>query len=180
MNENKWFMPLENVVKGRIAENLVNELLRRDGYHVYRFGYETVLQNLTQIEGDILRGNSDIVRQIRSIPDFLCVKSGKPIFIEVKFRSRLHLNLDKNFNEDLDIIKQLDRINQFWKAKVIFVTTEEPYFRISNPPYYDDKLILNYMRIEEDKELEIKIDILSEFNDLVIRYLKETKNNKSR
>ena len=35
-----------NIIKGRIAEALVEELLRACGNNVYRFGYESLLQNL--------------------------------------------------------------------------------------------------------------------------------------
>mgnify|MGYP001617379854 FL=1 len=63
-------MPPENILKGRMAEALVDELLRSSGNIVYRFGYEAVLQNLTQVER-AFDGESEIGRQIRSIPDFL-------------------------------------------------------------------------------------------------------------
>lgn len=43
-------MQPENIVKGRIAEGLIGELLKKCGNKVYRFGYEAVLQNLTQLE----------------------------------------------------------------------------------------------------------------------------------
>lgn len=38
-----------NVVKGRIAETLVEEMLKKSGYIVYRFGYEAILENISQI-----------------------------------------------------------------------------------------------------------------------------------
>ena len=159
----------ENVLKGRAAETLVNEILRQAGWRVYRFGYEAVLQNLTQIEENALRGDSDIVRQIRSIPDFLAVKSNKPVFIEVKFKARVRENLDSNISEDHDLLSQLERINKFWKAKVIFVTPQEPYFRISYPPYCEnDKLHL--LPLDTDNELGVTPEILKDFNALVEKY----------
>lgn len=163
---NSW---VENITKGRIAETLVNEFLRCGGFRVYRFGYEAVLQNLTQIEEDILRGESDIVRQIRSIPDFLVVKD-KPFFVEVKFKSRWKEPLNIDMWEDRDILLQLDRITQFWKAKVIFVTTQLPYFRISYPPYHDGKKIL-WKPLHEDQDFKIPEDAFTEFNYLVKKYL---------
>lgn len=165
-SKNNW---LENITKGRIAETLVNELLRRAGFRVYRFGYEAVLQNLTQIEKNILRGDSDIVRQIRSIPDFLVAKD-KPLFVEVKFKSRWKQTLDKNIWEDEDVLLQLDRIAQFWNAKVIFVTTQLPYFRVSQPPYHNGKTI-SFIPLEDDKDFSIPTDVFVEFHDLVKKYL---------
>lgn len=169
----------ENVLKGRMAEALVNELLRQAGHHVYRFGYEAVLQNLTQIEQKALYGDSDIVRQIRSIPDFLCVKDNKPFFVEVKFRSVWKYQFDKNTKEDRDDIAQLERINQFWKAKVIFVTVVKPYFRILRPPYFDTDLKVTFSSVEDDKDLDITVDILPEFNRLVEKYLISTKGRRN-
>lgn len=43
-------MDSENILKGRIAESLVEELLRECESRVYRFGYESILQNLAQVE----------------------------------------------------------------------------------------------------------------------------------
>lgn len=38
----------ESMLKGRIAEALVEELLRQSGNIVHRFGYEAIVQNLVQ------------------------------------------------------------------------------------------------------------------------------------
>lgn len=68
----------EEVLKGRVAETLVNELLRACGNRVYRFGYETVLQNLTQLEQTFERYTATS-KIIRSIPDLVVVnKKGEP------------------------------------------------------------------------------------------------------
>lgn len=37
----------ENILKGRMAESLTEELLRESGNQVYRLGYESILQNLS-------------------------------------------------------------------------------------------------------------------------------------
>lgn len=79
-------MKPENVLKGRMAESLAEELLKECGNRVYRFGYEAVLQNLTQLEKTFDR-EEEIGQRIRSIPDFIVInKEGKPFFVEVKFR----------------------------------------------------------------------------------------------
>jgi hypothetical protein len=43
-------MDPENILKGQTAESLVSEILREAGNQVYRFGYESTLQNLTQVK----------------------------------------------------------------------------------------------------------------------------------
>lgn len=157
-------MEPENVLKGRMAESLVDQLLRKAEFRVYRFGYEAVLQNLTQTEEKVLGGNDDITLQIRSIPDFLVVKK-QPYFVEVKFRSSGKMDLE---------MKMLERINQFWKAKVIFVTTSKPYFRVLTPPYFDSKKHKPIMKpLDEDEDLKIPKSILPEFEKLVEQYFKK-------
>ena len=60
----------ESILKGRMAESLVEELLKQCGNKVYRFGYEAVLQNLTQLEKAFDR-ESEVGQRIKSIPDFM-------------------------------------------------------------------------------------------------------------
>jgi hypothetical protein len=48
-------MDPENVIKGRIAEAIIEELLRTSGNRVYRFGYESILQNLVQHDSNFDR-----------------------------------------------------------------------------------------------------------------------------
>jgi hypothetical protein len=47
MNQNNF---AEGMLKGRMAETLFEELMRRSGNIVYRFGYEAIVQNLVQLE----------------------------------------------------------------------------------------------------------------------------------
>ena len=49
MNQNNNFHP-EHMLKGRMAESMVEELLKKSDNVVYRFGYEAIIQNLTQIK----------------------------------------------------------------------------------------------------------------------------------
>ena len=82
----------EGLLKGRIAESLFEELLKKSGNKVYRFGYEAILQNLTQIQKNF-DVESETGCRIRAIPDFVVVNNdGVTDFIEVKFRwnGKLH------------------------------------------------------------------------------------------
>jgi hypothetical protein len=157
-------MDSENILKARIAESLVEELLRESESRVYRFGYESILQNLTQVEKVFDRYN-EVGEQIRSIPDFLVVnKEGKPFFIEVKFR--WHPEWHKNDRQ------KLERIDKFWKAKIVFVNCLElPYFRICPPPYFDKNNKPIFLSIEEDKDLLIEKEVLKKFDALVEKHL---------
>ncbi len=157
-------MEPENVLKGRMAESLVDELLRNSGNRVYRFGYEAVLQNLTQIDPNFDRKDR-IGQQISSIPDFLVLSPlGKPFFVEVKFRSNPAPLHD-------DFVSLLKIIEKFWAAKVILVTPQQPYFRIANPPsYFDDEGRLVFRNLEDDPDLNVTCEGLRKFDSLVQKY----------
>ncbi|MCX7779033.1 MAG: hypothetical protein N2259_02210 [Patescibacteria group bacterium] len=151
----------ENILKGRMAESLVEELLKQCGNKVYRFGYEAVLQNLTQLEDQFDR-KSEVGQRIRSIPDFIVIRQKKIFLVEVKFRGSPTI-----YNEDL---KMLNLIEKFWRAKIIWVTVTKPYFRISVAPYFNKKGELNAMPLEADSDLGIMPEILKQFNELVEKY----------
>ena len=149
-----------NVVKGRIAETLIEEMFKKSGYQVYRFGYEAILQNISQINTD-LKG-SETKDRIRSIPDFIVVSpKGSVQLIEVKYSSDGKLRKDK-------LQKYLD----FWnEARIILVTSEEPHFKIT--------YIRNFMKdgklypLENDKFTTIDSKIIKKFSEIVKEYFKE-------
>jgi hypothetical protein len=123
-------MDPENIIKGRIAEAIIEELLRTSGNRVYRFGYESILQNLVQHDSRFDRhsGNGE---QVRSIPDFVVVNTeGRSFFVEVKFRS------DPVWLLKTPLLKQL---KEYWQAKLILVTITKPYFRIVDPQFLFDQ-----------------------------------------
>lgn len=161
-------MPLEpeNFLKGRIAESLVEELLKNCGNKVYRFGFETVLQNLTQLEKSFNRDN-EVGQRISSIPDFIVInQEGKPFFIEVKFRKDLSLVYRDN-------VERVELIEKFWKAKIIIITLQKPYFRVSSAPYLKQQAEWwewSWMDLKQDKDLNINENILNQFNKLVEKY----------
>lgn len=75
----------ENMIKGRIAEALVEELFLAMGYRVYRYGMENTIPGVMKL----LRGvRSDVADNIKRMPDFVVQdKSGEVFFVEVKFRA---------------------------------------------------------------------------------------------
>lgn len=159
----------ESMLKGRMAETLFEELMRQSGNIVYRFGYEAIVQNLTQLEEKFDR-YSEVGERIRAIPDFIVIdRKGKPDFVEVKFRWKPDVELHK---ESLEI---LEHIKKFWNARIVFVNCwEQPYFRISDPPYFDKnkKLMLKPLIQEEDWKIDKKL--YGEYENLVHRYLTPT------
>ena len=74
----------EGMIKGRIAETLIEELFLSLGYNVYRYGMENTVPGIM----DLLKGvRSDVATNIRRMPDFVIQKEKAVYFIEVKFRT---------------------------------------------------------------------------------------------
>ncbi len=74
------------MIKGRIAETLIQELFLSLGYNVFRFGMENTIPGIM----DLLKGvRSDVALEIRRMPDFVMQnpKSKEVYFVEVKFRA---------------------------------------------------------------------------------------------
>ena len=109
------------MLKGRIAEAIVEEMLKEAGFRVYRFGYESVIQNLTQADVELRKTKTG--RKISNMPDFIIFKDGYANFIEVKFTS----NYPDHESEGCK-----DLAETWSESKILFVCKTEPHFRIAN------------------------------------------------
>jgi hypothetical protein len=75
-----------SMIKGRIAETLMQELFLSLGYNVFRYGMENTIPGIMEL----LKGvRSDVAQEIRRMPDFVVQdpRSKAVYFIEVKFRA---------------------------------------------------------------------------------------------
>lgn len=75
-----------NMIKGRIAETLIQELFLSLGYNVFRYGMENTIPGIMEL----LKGvKSEVATEIRRMPDFVIQNpNNKSVyFIEVKFRA---------------------------------------------------------------------------------------------
>ncbi|MDG6244229.1 MAG: hypothetical protein QCH31_07545 [Methanolobus sp.] len=73
----------ESMIKGRIAETLIEELFLSLDYSVFRYGMENTVPGIM----NLLKGvRSDVATNIRRMPDFVIQKNNHVFFIEVKFR----------------------------------------------------------------------------------------------
>ena len=123
-------MDPQSILKGKIAENLVRELLEKNGLRVYSLGQKKLLEELEQTENSF-SWESKTGKKISSIPDFIVFNNeSKSCFVEVKFRS------DPESLEEVLLLEK-EYIEKYWEAKIIIVTQKEkPYFRIVSPPYF--------------------------------------------
>jgi hypothetical protein len=76
----------QDIIKGRIAEALVEQLFLSLDYKVFRFGMENTIPGAMK---DINSHESEVTKHIRRMPDFVIQdKKGRTYFIEAKFRSK--------------------------------------------------------------------------------------------
>ncbi len=75
----------EGMIKGRIAETLIEELFLSLGYNVFRYGMENTVPAITKLLQDV---KSEVADTIRRMPDFVVQHPIRKdvYFIEVKFR----------------------------------------------------------------------------------------------
>lgn len=74
------------MIKGRIAETLIQELFLSLNYNVFRYGMENTIPGIMEL----LKGvRSDVAQEIRRMPDFVMQnpKTKDVYFVEVKFRA---------------------------------------------------------------------------------------------
>ncbi|MFD2726279.1 hypothetical protein [Hyunsoonleella rubra] len=74
-----------NMIKGRIAETLIQELFLSLGYNVFHYGMEKTIPGIIEL----LKGvKTEVANEIRRMPDFVVQnpKTNEVFFIEVKFR----------------------------------------------------------------------------------------------
>lgn len=85
--ENPW---ISGVIKGRIAETIIEELFRSLGFQVFSYGMENSIPGIK----DLLKGvRGDVSTNIRQMPDFVVFKDNQAHFIEVKYRASGTLKL---------------------------------------------------------------------------------------
>lgn len=76
---------LRKLIKGRIAETIVEELFRQLGFRVFRYGMENTLPGIIPV---LENGNQNPVSIcIRRMPNFVMYKDGQANFVEVKYRA---------------------------------------------------------------------------------------------
>jgi hypothetical protein len=83
----KW---TPSVIKGRIAETIVEQLFISMDFQVFKYGMENSIPGIT----DLLKGvRGDVSKNIRQMPDFVIFKDKEAHFIEVKYRKSGKLSI---------------------------------------------------------------------------------------
>jgi hypothetical protein len=152
----------EGMIKGRIAETLIEELFLSLGYNVFRYGMENTVPGIM----DLLKGvRGDVATNIRRMPDFVVQhpKTNDVFFIEVKFRA----------NEEF---KKNDLPNDYPYENCFFVVVSKKHIKcISYEELMQGKEVSpksqNYLG--RRKEFELDKDVIIDFCDFAIKFFSE-------
>ncbi|MDO8609081.1 MAG: hypothetical protein Q7R95_00900 [bacterium] len=134
-----------NLVKGRIAETLFEQMLRdAGGFTILAFGYESVLPELAHRQHDI--HVEETMEIIRRAPDFAVIDNAthEVFLIEVKYV--MHPKPEW-------VIKDAQKIHDSWKPSYLFLATPKGFFfDKASVIVQNDGIInpLNHPRISND------------------------------
>ena len=149
----------DSKLKGSMAECIVEEMLRKSGYQVYKFGYEMVLQHLKGIK---LKDNY-VRRIITGMPDFIIVdRNNAPNFLEVKYRKDGNLNLSK------DKLRVANLGKDWAESRLMIVSLNKPHFQISRVKEFvkSGKLF----PLENEKFIKVNKEVIKKYGYLVRKY----------
>ena len=87
-----------NILKGRMAEQLIQDLFSRNSYNVFNYGLERIHPFLSQT---IRSDNHTTSKNLRYMPDFVVqsAKTGDLFYLEVKFRANGWFEFDENYKD---------------------------------------------------------------------------------
>ena len=150
-----------NMIKGRIAESLIEQLFLKLNYRVYRYGMENTVPGIMEL----LKGvKSEVSRTIRSMPDLVIQDhKGEAYFIEVKFRA-----------EEQFSIKDLPKDYPFENA--FFIVVSKKHIKcLSYKDLKDGKEITSTSKnyLGNIKEFETNKEIIIEFCDYALKFFKD-------
>ncbi|MFD0963832.1 hypothetical protein [Pseudofulvibacter geojedonensis] len=154
----------ENILKGRIAETITEQLFTSLGYEVYRYGMETqipsIMPKLKEIEPN------EIIYEIRKTPDFIVLhsKSRKIHYLEVKFRKSGEFDYNSIGGEDYPYKNTMFIIFSKNDIKCISYSELKDGYKVS--PETEDYLLENNSEIFTDSH------ILGVFRKLALKYFK--------
>lgn len=151
----------ESMIKGRIAETLIEELFLSLGYNVFRYGMENTVPGIMKL----LRGvRGDVAKNIRRMPDFVIQSPDKEVFfVEVKFRKNEQFSI-KDLPEDYPF------------TNCYFIIVSKKHIKcITYEELKDGKKISpeSHNYLGSRKEFNLKKDVIIDFCNFAIKFFKE-------
>lgn len=155
-SENPW---VSGVIKGRIAETIIEQLFFSLGFQVYKYGMENTIPGITEL----LKGvRGDVSTSIRQMPDFVVFKDQKAHFIEVKYRESGKLTL-----------KDLEKYGPYpFENALIVLVTKKHIKCISVAELKDGKEIKEGDRfyLGSRKEFDTDKDLIIDYCNYAVKY----------
>jgi hypothetical protein len=151
----------KQLVKGRIAETLFEQMLRdAGGFTILAFGYENILPELAHRQHDLQA--EETMEIIRRAPDFAVIdnKTHEVHLIEVKYRN--HYSDEAN-------LKVSQRMLESWKPSYLFMATPEGF-------YFDKviDIVDRGGRMNQFKAFEhITVDLQKKYLNLLNQFIPE-------
>ena len=148
-----------NMIKGRIAETLIQELFLQLKYNVFRYGMENTIPGIM----DLLKGvKSEVAEEIKRMPDFVIQnpRNGEVYFIEVKFRAAEKFSF-----------KDLSK-NYAWENVYIIIVSKKHIKCITYQELKEGKEINPESRnyLGSRKEFDLDKDVIIDFCKFAIQF----------
>ena len=153
----------EGMIKGRIAETLVEELFLSLGYNVFRYGMENTVPAITKLLQDV---KSEVADSIRRMPDFVIQHPVRKevYFIEVKFRK----------SEEFDI-NDKSLVNYPYENAYFIIVSKKHIKCITYKEMMEGKKVtpksMNYLG--NRKEFDLDNDTIIKFCDFAVKFFSE-------
>lgn len=152
-----------NLVKGRIAETLFEQMLRgAGGFTILAFGYENVLPELTHKRENMV--DNETMDIIKRSPDFVVINNDnhEVYLIEVKYRTCMKKD---------DNMKIANRMAESWKPSYLFIMTPHGF-------YFDKALTIvnnggDIAPLSNSSVLPISEQLQSDYAGLLNEYITE-------
>lgn len=158
LNEKAWNYRY-GMIKGRIAETLIQELFLSMGYNVFRYGMENTIPGIMEL----LKGvRSDVAQEIRRMPDFVMQnpKTKEVYFIEVKFRA------SGEFTKD-----DLPENYPYTNAYIILVSKRHIKCLMASELMKGDAITpTSHNYLGNRKEFELNKEIIKDFCEFAVKF----------
>jgi hypothetical protein len=152
----------EGMIKGRIAETLIEELFLSLDYNVFRYGMENTVPGIMEL----LKGvRSDVATNIRRMPDYVVQhrKTKEVFFIEIKFRTS-------------EEFKKSDLPKDYPYENCYFIIVSKKHIKcITYAELMEGKEVTpkskNYLGSR--KEFDLDKNVIIDFCDFAVKFFKE-------
>lgn len=150
MYQKKKISFIYNLIKGKIAEQLVEQLFKDLGFDVYRCGIESNIPNHQRLLRELGEENAKSLKIIRDFPDYtvVCERTKTAFTIDVKYRAYGKLELtsfkDYNYKNVIFLIINSDFMGIVNSDEVIEKAKNKEFQEIENFEKFENAQVFNF------------------------------------